>query len=568
MVLLLLAACAGKSTSPALPDPSILSADDADDLLVVDCLLPGRVRKLGSKFTYLEPPRPTRTTALLCEIRGGEYVAYDRANYQTALAVWLTVAEGGDPQAQNYVGEIHERGLGRSPDYIAAADWYRKAADQGYRAAQVNLGSLYERGLGVDRDLAEAMAWYRRAAGGAAVEFVPTRGDAPAAQDETVVLPPPRIEMLDPPIVSTRGIDLSSKGLRGPRIGTGPGRDRRVVEGRVDAAAGLRRVVVNGRPVRLEGETFRTEIPVARQGSQVSVRAVDRQGREGELHFVLVPESPVLLDPREAAAPEDPASAALPDISLAVDFGKYHALVIGNERYPHFPRLATPVYDAEAVAQVLRTRYGFQVRMLVNATRFEILAAMNELAATLEEDDNLLVYYAGHGTLDEGADEGYWLPVDARPDDRSNWLSTRAITDHLNRMRARHVLAIVDSCYSGVLSRAGVTRLRSVAGPAEQLAWWESQRGARVRLALTSGGEEPVLDEGGAGHSVFARVLLEVLRSNGGVLDATSLYLSLRSRVDLNAREAGLARQRPQLAPIPFATHEGGDFLLVPQRAS
>jgi len=114
----------------------------ADELLPVDCLLPGAIRKLGGRMTYLTQRRPIKTTGVDCEIRGGEYVLYDRANYETAMSIWLPMAENGDPKAQNYVGEIYEKGLGVEPDFQLAAQWYRKAADQDYKAAQTNLGQL------------------------------------------------------------------------------------------------------------------------------------------------------------------------------------------------------------------------------------------------------------------------------------------------------------------------------------------------------------------------------------------------------------------------------------------
>jgi predicted nucleic acid-binding Zn-ribbon protein len=106
-----------------------------------------------------------KTSAHDCEIRGGEYVAFDRASYATALKVWLPLAEGGDPAAQTYVGEIFEKGLGVPPDHEAAATWYRRAADRGYSRAAINLGQLYEQGLGVPKDTRQALGWYRKAAG-------------------------------------------------------------------------------------------------------------------------------------------------------------------------------------------------------------------------------------------------------------------------------------------------------------------------------------------------------------------------------------------------------------------
>ncbi len=158
--------CCGSSF--AAPGSSVALIDDrqnADRLLVVDCLLPGQVRQLGTGVTYMAPRRATKTTGSDCAIRGGEYVAYDRSNYATALKVWLPSAQGGDKAAQTNVGEIYEKGLGVAPDYASAALWYQKAAGQGYPRALINLGFLYEQGLGVQKDQATALKLYRKAAG-------------------------------------------------------------------------------------------------------------------------------------------------------------------------------------------------------------------------------------------------------------------------------------------------------------------------------------------------------------------------------------------------------------------
>ncbi len=111
-----------------------------------------------------------------------------------------------------------------------------------------------------------------------------------------------------------------------------------------------------------------------------------------------------------------------------IEFGRYHALIIGNNQYRHLPKLATAVDDAEAVATLLQENYGFRVTKLLNATRRDITGAFNDLRKTLTEADNLLVYYAGHGILDEEADRGYWLPVNARRDDDSEWFSNTRLT--------------------------------------------------------------------------------------------------------------------------------------------
>ena len=154
----------GNQTSAFVSEGTV-RASSAEELQIVDCLIPGQIRKVGRSVTYLTPRRPVKTTAIDCEIRGGEYVATDLADYQSALKVWQAKADKGDKVAQTYVGEIYERGLGTRPNYQQAAEWYRRAAEQGYSRAQINLAQLYEQGLGVAQNKLTAIELYRQAGG-------------------------------------------------------------------------------------------------------------------------------------------------------------------------------------------------------------------------------------------------------------------------------------------------------------------------------------------------------------------------------------------------------------------
>jgi len=145
---------------------SAASGATVEDYVLVDCLLPGQIRRLGTSMTYLTARRSVKATQRDCAIRGGEYVLFDRSDYGSALQALLPKARAGDPVAQTYVGEIYEKGLGLSgPDYASAAEWYRKAANNDHAPAQISLGSLYERGLGVPNDKSEALNWYRQGSG-------------------------------------------------------------------------------------------------------------------------------------------------------------------------------------------------------------------------------------------------------------------------------------------------------------------------------------------------------------------------------------------------------------------
>jgi hypothetical protein len=242
-----------------------------------------------------------------------------------------------------------------------------------------------------------------------------------------------------------------------------------------------------------------------------------------------------------------------------IDFGQYHALVIGNNEYEHLSDLRTAVPDAEAVAKVLEDKYRFQVTLLRNAKRATIIEAMNELTSRLTENDNLLVYYAGHGTLDKHTDTGYWQPVDARPDSDTFWIPTSDISRYLTRMNAHHVMVIADSCYAGALLTRGEEPQLPVGEAPET--WLQRILKQGSRTALTSGWLEPVQDSGSGGHSVFADVLLKILVENDSILDGHSLFQQVKRPV--TTRAAG-SEQLPQYADIKSIKHEGGDFLLVP----
>ena len=247
-------------------------------------------------------------------------------------------------------------------------------------------------------------------------------------------------------------------------------------------------------------------------------------------------------------------AAAKPISFGGLHLGRYHALVIGNNNYQHLNKLETAVNDAGAVANILRHDYGFDVTLLINTTRAEILGALATYRRTLKPNDNLLIYYAGPGIVDSITDEGFWLPVDAEEDVPTNWISNSDITNMLKAIRAKHVMVVSDSCYSGTLVRAADAELKT---SEEDAAWMKRVSRKRSRTALASGSLEPVLDGGGGKHSIFAKAFLNALRKNEGVLDGQTLFRNIRGPIALEAD------QTPRYSDIRHAGHEGGDFLLV-----
>lgn len=232
-------------------------------------------------------------------------------------------------------------------------------------------------------------------------------------------------------------------------------------------------------------------------------------------------------------------------------FGRYHALIIGVDEYSGLPDLKSAIFDAKVISSLLRDEYGFEIKLLMNPTRNEIIRALSQYRKQLEHQDNLLIYYAGHGWLDKEADQGYWLPSDATRDDESNWFSNSTLTSSLRAMPAKHVMVISDSCYSGKLVR-GLKMSQRNSHYLEQLI------NKKARTVMTSGGLEPVLDKGGKNdHSIFASALIDALRRNDGIMEGSVLFSQVRRPVAVNAD------QTPEYADIRKAGHDGGDFLFV-----
>ncbi|HEY0939145.1 MAG TPA: caspase family protein [Steroidobacter sp.] len=526
--LFVIAAAAGPSEAEKAATKGMVKRSDLE---IVDCLLPGQVRQLGNR-SFLSQRRPIRTTASECSIRGGEYVAYDRADLQSALRIWMQAAESGDLEAQTNVGEIYERGLGVEPDYEAAAKWYQKAADKNYARALFNLGTMYEQGLGVPQDGLKALNLYRQAWGVPEDNIIFTS----AAQREQEEL---RKE-LDAAIAEKDAqLGLLQKQLQDLQ-------DKLTKQSAAEQSASNSSKEIEALKkwiAQLEGE---------RQKSTERLAGIPRtRTPQGVTELVQLPPT---ADERTLAG---------------MNFGRYYAIVIGNQNYQSIESLETPKYDATRAARILADRYGFTVSILEDANDITMLKALNDLNSVLKPEDNLLIYYAGHGArLQSGKNEaGYWLPVnaDAPPKD-TFWVPNEQITGHLGRLPARRVLVVADSCYAGLLSTdPSYLFLNDKVTYSQDYIKFKLPK--RSRLLLASGGDKPVLDEGSGGNSVFARAFLDELENNQGILSSPELFSRIRKRVEVAAQKNKFV-QTPEFKSIKGAGHEVGDFFFVPRSKS
>lgn len=232
--------------------------------------------------------------------------------------------------------------------------------------------------------------------------------------------------------------------------------------------------------------------------------------------------------------------------------GKFYALIIGVNEYTDrkLPDLTFPIQDGANVKRVLTDHYTFTdktITTLTNPTRKAILRAFDELTYKLRKDDNLLIFFAGHGRQDEKSQQGYWLPADAENDYDADWLSNSTIRDQLRRLPCQHVLVVSDACFSG--------ELISTRGGAQPTKAIQQLYSLRSRRAITSSGNTVVPD-----RSVFLNYLVQRLTENTKpYLTASELFVSMREAVINNSS----LKQVPMYGYIQQSGDEGGDFIFI-----
>ena len=248
--------------------------------------------------------------------------------------------------------------------------------------------------------------------------------------------------------------------------------------------------------------------------------------------------------------------------------GKYRALVIGNNNYDDpeklWPSLKTAVADAEAVAEILKTDYGFaEITLLKNTKQRDIVRAFNQLVTNAQENDSVLIYYAGHGYLNEDTKEGFWIPVDAEGRDDSTFVSNAIIKTKLSVIadKARHVLLVSDSCFSGALLREGN---RGMSLDQKNERYYQKVAKKKSVQILAAGGLEFVDDNyKGAGHSPFTYYLLQSLKDNNvRYFEATDLSQETSRNVSVNTQ------QTPESGVLQGAGHAGGEFFFLRKKTA
>lgn len=294
------------------------------------------------------------------------------------------------------------------------------------------------------------------------------------------------------------------------------------------------------------------------------------------------PVAPIIADTPEPAVPSEPEKPRPPQDAGQLDDGtlvevgnqRWVALLIGINDYSmsggNIPSLQTPKDDVDDLAEALRSKYRFDtITMKIDrqATLRGLRESFDQLGATLEPNDNVLIYFAGHGHLQKNTDVGLWITADST--DHLDGLYNAEIKAYIAKMPARRVLLVSDSCYSGDFLRRALGRptyedLEEDPVESVRISAKLAKNMNPSRQVITSGNLNPVPDQGTGfckGHSPFACALINALESApvGAALSANDLY----HHIYLQMKEgSGFdSESGPQKGTLP--EHRGGEFFFV-----
>ena len=191
------------------------------------------------------------------------------------------------------------------------------------------------------------------------------------------------------------------------------------------------------------------------------------------------------------------------------------------------------------------------------ATRANIINHLDWLTTHTNSDDNVLIYYSGHGQFNKILNKGFWVPVDATTNSTAGYISNSDVKTYLGGIPAKHTLLISDACFAGDIFR-GRNTVSIPFNPNNMDRYYREVYGKMSRTAITSGGLEEVSDAGKDGHSIFAYYLLKALRdTQSKFIDASQLFNDFKIAVTNNSE------QTPEINAIRDTGDEGGEFVFV-----
>lgn len=327
---------------------------------------------------------------------------------------------------------------------------------------------------------------------------------------------PPEIELLTPK--TTRGQTIEADVTPDEKI---------FVSGIAKDPSGIGSLSVNNTPITDIAPNGLFQTNISKDATGILIAVSDTKGNSTSITFHIAAK----IDAQAAAT-----NVVIPPIG---DEEKFHAIFIANTKYTgSWAPLPSTISEAKELMKVFEDKYGFRVAdvdTIFNKSRKEILKSVGDNLQKLTDNDNVVIFYGGHGFYTESSNTAYWVPVNA--EEKSDFISNADISTLLADCKAKHILIMADACFSGAMR-----------GGQEVPAKYEYK--LKSRQILTSGGIESV-----PGKSAYVPMVMVALNNN------TDKYFSvdeLHSVIKNGIKNQG--NTDSQLHVLQVNDSQGGEF--------
>ena len=205
------------------------------------------------------------------------------------------------------------------------------------------------------------------------------------------------------------------------------------------------------------------------------------------------------------------------------------ALVMGNSAYPAAP-LENPVNDATAMSGLF-SEAGFSVDKKVNATRVDMLAAIEQFGDMVRRAETRLAvfYYAGHGAQLDW--RNYLLPVDAEVRSaeqlKQRCVDLGALLSKFSGVKDKTFIIILDACRNDPFG--GRFRVDQ-----KGLSQFDAPVGSLLAYSTAPGN---VASDGGGRNGLYTENLLRELAVRGTRLEDGLKRVRLNVRLQSNGEQ-------------------------------
>jgi hypothetical protein len=212
--------------------------------------------------------------------------------------------------------------------------------------------------------------------------------------------------------------------------------------------------------------------------------------------------------------------------AVAID-RKDYALLFATDQYDNWADLVNPVDDAHSIAKVLREKYGFITEIVENPNMDDVFIKLAEYAQRkFKPQDQLLIFFAGHGYFDETFGEGFVVAKNSLQNDKAKttYISHNRLRGIVNNIPSDHIFLAMDVCFGGTFDPVIAKSRGSEQDEATDAEFLVRKLSRRTRKYLTSGGKEYVSDGIPGKHSPFTLKILQALADGGGNDHILTLY--------------------------------------------